>query len=283
MYETNDDTMASIVATLLVEVGFLVPIVAISKLIIVMHLLGIQLQWEPLVAMALVTIPVYFGDRLFVDEEDKDNEQKSLRNNLLERFQTHLVTLVILSFIGFEILTFTHLSHIGFLAVQFPFLIFVSYLLLKKIRHIDTVGIATAWSVELILLATLFSSYPLTIEPRLLAVFAIMFIMKMSETELSNIRDIHGDTKAGNETFPIVHPLPIARRTVATGVFVSMIGIAIITQFTSISLTATVAGTIIALPVLSVTPDKARNTILVDRLTKIALAAIIVLHSFTLI
>lgn len=277
MVENNKSSIISKFLTLSVEIGFLVPFIALSKLMIVVYLLDLPFKLEAFSSMALVTIPVYFGDRLFVDEEDKNNQQKTLRNRLVSDYYPHLFLFVVLSILSFWYITWTHLHFWAFISVQFPFFIFAMYPFLKKVRHLDTIAIATAWSVELILVSTLFSGSLFDVGLlEIVSVTLIMFIMKMAETELSNIRDMEGDIRAGNETLAVIYPLDRVRKLVALGPIVSLSGVAYMSDSLIISLFAIFFSVLISFHIYSVTPSGVRNVIFIDRSLKILLAMIVV-------
>jgi 4-hydroxybenzoate polyprenyltransferase len=274
--DLKNPTLIQTIICFFVEVGAIVPLVGMAKLGIVLYLFQFNPTLIPFIAIGLVTLPVYFGDRLFVDSEDKNNEKKALRNQLLQKFHTPLSVSVLLSFLLFQGIIFFFLSIPQALLLQFPFFVFVLYPKLKKYNYLDTLSIAMAWSIELIGIALFFGNRTPT-NLTLSIAFIAMFCMKIAETEIGNIRDVEGDLKAGNNTFPSIYGVEKTTYLILSLLIFSFGCIILLSHSLIIQGLTLLTVSLLLLSERTVTPDSARDIMFIDRSLKITLASCMII------
>lgn len=183
--------------TLLVSVGFIVPIVAVSKILIVKFGLSANLKLEPVILSVVGSLPVYLLDRVDDAEEDEVNDNKSERRELVEDNKRKILALCILSVLSYACLNLVAIELWKTLVLHVHFLIFFVYSYTKNYILLDTISVGVAWSTFIVFLVTFYTNVSFSV-----GMFLSMLVMKIGETEFSNIRDAEADEEAGHPTLP---------------------------------------------------------------------------------
>lgn len=267
----SDDSLTAVLTTLLVEIGFIVPVVAMSKTILTLYILGLPYDATPVIVASLLPVAIYLCDRLAITDEDTVSTVKTRKVRLTRRYRLELWTVAVGALLAFMILTMVELSVWEFLLINIPLFVFVCYGRLKHTLLFDTLGIAVAWASYLLCTAVFFTNDSPD-QSALLPLFIALGIMKISETELGNLRDIQGDAAAGNETIPMKIGIGNTKLLLAAGETAAMVILVFLSR--SAVFAVFVAVYLLALFELlsTVTPKTATRTILKTRLVKIGLA-----------
>ena len=258
------------------EIGFVVPIVAVSKIIISMYVLNITFSYLPIVLAFSGSLSIYLFDRLNINREDKCSTNKSKRIEIIRKYKNSIEFAAYTSLIIFISILFIELSIVKFLICCNPILIFIFYSKLKNTLYLDTVSIAFAWSSELVLIPIFFSDFIYNNYISLI-VFLCLFIMKFSETELSNIRDLSADSMAGNTTLPVKLGVEKVKKLIITGEVVSLLVLGIISNSSLFFLATLLSATYIFYIIYNLDEQNISNLMLKNRLVKIILSISIIL------
>lgn len=189
--------------TLFISMGFIVPIIAVSKILMVKLVLSTPLVPEPMFLAVIGSLPVYLLDRVEKPEEDEINKNKSERIEIVNDYGRIIKILSLTLIITYVITNFALLEPWMAIVVQTHFILFIIYPKSKKFIILDTILVGVAWSVFLVSLVSFYTEPQFSFE-LILSVFISMFVMKVGETELSNIRDKESDAEAGHPTLPSV-------------------------------------------------------------------------------
>lgn len=260
--------------TLFVEVGFIVPVVAVSKMIIAMNLLDIPFNSMAVLLIALISLSVYLFDRLMVDGEDVNSKLKRNRVNLINKYYYVLLFISISSLLCYLLISYYSLTITQFILINIPIYIFAIYETLKHTLFLDTVGIALAWSSQLILLPLFFSDINISYI-MLFVTFIVFSIMKMSESELSNIRDIKADSDVGNETLPVKFGPKLMNNITIFGEFISILIIVIFINNIIFTGVAILLYVLLFIKTYNIDSTLVSEIMLQNRLTKIVLGFIL--------
>jgi hypothetical protein len=267
------------IGTLFVDIGFIVPVVATSKIILTVYLLQLPYSVEPIVVISLLSLSIYLLDRLVITEEDTESATKTRQTTLLNQYRPVFWFIAIGSLLTFFTITVIKLSLMQFVLINIPLVVFSIYYYLKQTLFLDTAGIAVAWASCLLCTAVFFTDTPPN-HAAIIPTFFALGSMKVSETELGNIRDMPADATVGNRTLPMV-----------IGVENTKVGIGIGETF-SVVLFAYVANSPVFLAILTVyllmiyrllnriDQTVSSRTILGNRLAKILFAFLILLAFF---
>ena len=185
--------------TILISLGFIVPMVAVSKLMMVMLSLETQINLIPVLLSAIGMLPIYIMDRVKDPEEDQANDNKSQRREIVQRYKHYLTALSIVLIVTYFVINVVYLDWMEVVILHTHLFIFVVYSKTKPFILIDTLAVGIAWSTFILGIVVFYSQIGFS-----LSIFIAMLVMKMGETELSNIRDLDADKKSGNPTLPVV-------------------------------------------------------------------------------
>lgn len=186
------------IITLLISIGFLVPIIAVSKILLVKLALNTEITIEPILLGLIGMLPIYLLDRIGDSEEDEINDNKSERKELIQQHKSKILVLSVVLLATYALLNILMVEPWKALILHVHFLIFLIYSNTKQYILLDTVAVGVAWSTFILGLVTFYTGSSFSI-----SIFAAMLIMKMGETELSNIRDAEADKMAGHPTLPV--------------------------------------------------------------------------------
>lgn len=183
----------------MMSVGFIVPFVAVSKVLMVMVALETDLNIYPIILAATGSLPIYLLDRVDNPQEDRLNENKSERRSLIEKYREEIIFISVSMIIFYISCNFLFLEIWKALAVHIHIVIFLLYSRTKQFVLLDSLSVAFAWSVFILSLVTFYTDTQFSA-----ILFLSMLSMKIGETELSNIRDKTADEKSGNPTLPVL-------------------------------------------------------------------------------
>lgn len=183
-------------------------LIAAAEVLIVQYVLGLPPSPAPLVG-ALVTFAIYANDRL-VDLET-DGTSNPRRTAFVHRYRSELYVLAAIAYgVG------AALSALGgplaFAIALFPGGVWVAYAVnwipvsglgvarLKEILVVNSLLVALAWSLSVVLLPLAFANAAVT--PAVGVVFLYFVLATFVNTEVANVRDVESDRESGVSTIP---------------------------------------------------------------------------------
>jgi 1,4-dihydroxy-2-naphthoate octaprenyltransferase len=258
------------IITIFVEVGFIVPIVAVGKIIITMYALSISITYEPIFLAFIGSLPIYLFDRLDLDDEDLNSTKKQNRVRMIQKYKNIFTFIALFSIILFITILFIKLPFYKFLLTNIPLCIFMMYSKLKETLFLDTVGIAIAWSSELIFISVFFSNINIAYST-IVPLFFGLAIMKSSESELSNIRDKDADYNDGKYTIPIKFGVKNTIRGIICMELLALLIISILINNILFTLLSILSGVLIVYTMMDVKKDSISSIMFKNRLIKITL------------
>ena len=267
------------IVTLFVDIGFIVPVVATSKIILTVYLLQLPYSAEPIVVISLLSLSVYLLDRLVITEEDTKSATKTHQTTLLNQYRPVFWFIAIGSLFTFFTIIASKLSIVQFLLINIPLVVFSIYYHLKQTLFLDTAGIAVAWASCLLCTAVFFTDTPPN-HAAILPTFFALGSMKVSETELGNIRDMAADATVGNRTLPMVIGVENTKVGIGIGETFSVVLFAYIANSPVFSAILTVYLLMIYRLLNRIDQTVSSRTILGNRLAKIMFAFMVLLVFF---
>ncbi|WP_436935234.1 UbiA family prenyltransferase [Halovenus marina] len=185
-------------------------LIAAAKVLIVMYILSLPLSPAPLVG-ALVTFAIYANDRI-VDTES-DSVSNPDRTAFVQRYQSELYVLAAVAY-GLGVAVAALGGALAFGLTVLPGLLWVAYAVewiqvntvqvtrLKEIPVINSVLVAIAWAVPVVVLPVAFADATLTPTAGLLVLY--FSFATFVNTEIANIRDVESDRASGVATMPTI-------------------------------------------------------------------------------
>lgn len=265
--------------TLFVDIGFIVPVVATSKIILTVYLLQVPYRAEPIVVSSLLSLSIYLLDRLVITEEDTESATKTRQTTLLNQYRPVFWFIAIGSLLTFFTITVIELSPIQIVLINIPLVVFSIYYYLKQTLFLDTAGIAVAWASYLLCTAVFFTDTPPN-HAAIIPTFFALGSMKVSETELSNIRDMAADATVGNRTLPMVIGVENTKVGIGIGETFSVVLFAYIANSPVFLAISTVYLLMIYRLLNRIDQTVSSRTILGNRLAKIMFAFMVLLAFF---
>lgn len=213
---------------LLVQIGFIASIMGGVKIIISTFILTNSVHLIPILLGVLAATPIYILDRVKYNSEDLESESKKERINIVKNYRNLLILISAMSYILYIFIGLYYVNIFEIIIMNIQLFVFIMYPYLKNYLVIDTISIA-------IVNATLFVVIPLFVldlsfSTDVIWLFISGFIMKFSETELSNIRDMNADEKSGHITLPVKYNVRNINILVLFGEIISLIIITLIIE-----------------------------------------------------
>jgi len=260
--------------TIFIEVGFIVPFVGVSKIIIIMHMFNMPQNSLAILLISLISLSIYLLDRIKINSEDRNSNIKKNRIKFIQKHKFILLIIALFCTFLFVSISYIKLDFIQLILINIPIFIFLIYNYLKKYLFLDTIGIALAWSSQLILLPLFLSNVNIGYTVIFLS-FIAFFVMKVSESELSNIRDMKPDKKAGHTTLPLKYGSENVIIGIKIGELFSILIINILINNLIFFSFSVVLYLLFFLSIDISEPDKISRLIFKNRFIKIILAIIV--------
>lgn len=195
---------------LLTHTGVYLALIAAAEVLLVRHLLALPPSPAPVVGFC-ITFAVYANDRI-VDLDD-DALSRPDRTAFVRRYRSELYVAAALAYgVG------TALAALGgpvaFGLALLPGATWVLYAVnwapssavpfrrLKEIPVVNSILVASAWTLPVILLPMEFADASLT--PAVGALFAYFVLATFVNTEIANVGDVETDTESGVGTLPVL-------------------------------------------------------------------------------
>jgi 4-hydroxybenzoate polyprenyltransferase len=207
--------------TVFVEIGLVAGIMGGIKIIISTFILTDSVYLLPVLMGVLAATPVYLLDRVKYISEDIKSEKKTDRLRIVKRYDREIVITALLLYCVYFYIGYIYLKPIEVLIINFQYIILIIYPRLKDFLTLDTVAISITNSILLLCIPVFIINVSYSIEFFLLFIYG--FIVKFSETELSNIRDINSDKEAGHKTLPIKYSIRNINNIILGGEIIGLI------------------------------------------------------------
>lgn len=214
------------IIVLFVQIGFIASIMGGVKIIISSFVLTNSVYFIPVLLGFLAATPIYILDRVKYISEDLKSESKKERVNIVKNYKNLLILISVISYILYLSIGLYYVNIFEMIIMNIQVFVFIMYPYLKNYLVLDTISIA-------IVNATLFVAIPLFVldlsfSTNIIWLFISGFIMKFSETELSNIRDMNADKKSGHITLPVKFDIRKLNTLILFGEIISLIIITLI-------------------------------------------------------
>jgi 4-hydroxybenzoate polyprenyltransferase len=225
-------------------------VIAAAEVLVVRYVLSLPPSPAPLIG-GLVTFAIYANDRLVDVESDAASNPR--RTAFVERFRRELYVFAAIAYgIGVAIAALG--GPLAFGLVIIPGGIWFLYALdwltdvpvqferMKEVVVVNSLLVASAWSLSVVFLPLAFANAPLT--PSLGVLWSYFFLATFVNAEISNFRDIAADEASGVHTLPTTIGVTQARRVLYALTLLN--GVIVVTAVWAgvISLTAGVALTV---------------------------------------
>lgn len=214
------------IIVLFVQIGFIASIMGGVKIIISTFVLTNSVYFTPILLGFLAATPIYILDRVKYISEDLKSEAKKERINIVQNYKNILILISVISYVLYLSIGLYYVNIFEMIVINIQVFVFIMYPHLKNYLVLDTISIA-------LVNATLFVTIPLFVldlsfSTNIIWLFIIGFIMKFSETELSNIRDMSADKKSGHITLPVRYDIRKLNILILSGEIISLIILALI-------------------------------------------------------
>lgn len=189
--------------------------IAVAEVLIVMSLLSLPLSPAPIV-VGLITFTIYTNDRLL--DLDSDAASNPQRTAFVRQYRHPLYVLSVLAY-GLAVALAAVGGPLAFGLTLFPGVVWVLYAMdwistssvsiqrLKDVLFVNSVLVATAWSLTIVLLPIAYANA--TVTPAAGVIFGYFVLATFVNTEIANVRDVKSDRASGVSTLPTV--LSVAR------------------------------------------------------------------------
>lgn len=230
-------------------------LIAMAEVLIVSKLFSLPSSFAPIVA-GLTTFAIYANDRIVDIEHDAASNPR--RTAFIARYQRGLYALAALAY-GVAV-ALSSLGGPAALAITLlPGITWALYALnvvshlstsigrLKDILIVNSLLVAVAWSLTIVFLPLSFANTQF--QAGVLLLFVYFVLGTFINTEISNLKDIESDTRAGVATLPVVLGVRRARQSlyiVALSMFL-VLGYGGISGYYSISTVAILAAGVVSL------------------------------------
>lgn len=262
--------------TIFVEIGIVAGMMGGVKIIMSTFILTDSVYWLPVIMGVLAATPVYLLDRVKYISEDINSEKKANRLKIVRRHDKEIVTVSILMYLVYLYTGYIYLNTIEVIIINIQYIVLIIYPRLKSFLTLDTIAISFTNSVLLLSIPVFIIDVSYSIEFIMLFIYG--FIVKFSETELSNIRDIESDSKSGHKTLPIKYGIKKVNYLILCG---EIIGLIILTYLFDIIIIQCFTILCIKYIIVLECDLSSRNiseTMLYNRLLKFTIGLLIILY-----
>lgn len=262
--------------TIFVEIGIVAGMMGGVKIIMSTFILTDSVYWLPIIMGVLAATPVYLLDRVKYISEDINSDKKANRLKIVRRHDKEIVTVSILMYLVYLYTGYIYLNTIEVIIINIQYIVMIIYPKLKSFLTLDTIAISFTNSVLLLSIPVFIIDVSYSIEFIMLFIYG--FIVKFSETELSNIRDIESDSKTGHKTLPIKYGIKKVNYLILCG---EIIGLIILTYLFDIIIVQCFTILCIKYIIVLECDLSSRNiseTMLYNRLLKFTIGLLIILY-----
>lgn len=185
-------------------------LIAIAKILIVMHILSLQLSLAPVVA-GLITFAIYAIDRLI--DVESDHQSTPGRAAFVRRHEDTLYALAALAY-GIGVALSVLGGPVAFGFALLPGGVWVVYACdwipasnldvrrLKDVLLLNSALVAAAWAIPIVVVPIAFADA--TFGPVALVLVVYFFLGTLANVEVANVRDIESDARVGVASLPVV-------------------------------------------------------------------------------
>lgn len=262
--------------TIFVEIGIVAGMMGGVKIIMSTFILTDSVYWLPIIMGVLAATPVYLLDRVKYISEDINSDKKANRLKIVRRHHKEIVAVSILMYLVYLYTGYIYLNTIEVIIINIQYIVLIIYPKLKSFLTLDTIAISFTNSVLLLSIPVFIIDVSYSIEFIMLFIYG--FIVKFSETELSNIRDIESDSKTGHKTLPIKYGIKKVNYLILCG---EIIGLIILTYLFDIIIIQCFTILCIKYIIVLECDLSSRNiseTMLYNRLLKFTIGLLIILY-----